>query len=155
MAGDALIRASDADRDHAATQLREHYAAGRLNAGEHRERISATFEARTLGELRHLLADLPELAQRPARTAGPAGRSAPPQQNPPRPAALGVIVATLGVILAAYGVTGLLTGIWWIPWALIVVPAAHVIHRSRQRPRGAFPSAGALGAAPSRRPVQP
>ena len=62
---DDRIRASDADRDHVTARLREHFAAGRLTADELDERISAALNAKTHGELRPLMADLPEPVPRP------------------------------------------------------------------------------------------
>jgi hypothetical protein len=59
MASDPRIRASDADRDRTAALLREHHAAGRLSAEEFHERLDQAYEAKTLGELDHLLSDLP------------------------------------------------------------------------------------------------
>jgi DUF1707 SHOCT-like domain len=61
MASDPKIRCSDADRDRTAALLTEHHAAGRLTAEEFRERLEATFAARTLGDLDELLADLPAI----------------------------------------------------------------------------------------------
>jgi hypothetical protein len=57
--GNPRIRASDADRDRVAALLREHHAAGRLTAEEFHERMDAALNAKTLGELDELLADLP------------------------------------------------------------------------------------------------
>lgn len=54
-------RASDADRDRATQDIREHFAAGRLTQDEMDERIQAAYAARTDGDLRRLLADLPQL----------------------------------------------------------------------------------------------
>jgi len=69
----ASVRASDADRDRIADILREAMAVGRLDAEEHSERLDAAYAAKTMGELQHLVRDLPE------------GR---PEQPPaPRPAA--------------------------------------------------------------------
>jgi hypothetical protein len=75
---DDRIRASDADRDHVTTRLREHFAAGRLTSDELDERISAALSAKTHGQLRQLMADLPERApaapwaiQRPYPVAPP------------------------------------------------------------------------------------
>ena len=59
MPGDPRIRASDADRDRATALLREHHAAGRLTAEEFNERMDAALDAKTLGEIDDLLADLP------------------------------------------------------------------------------------------------
>jgi hypothetical protein len=55
------LRASDADRDRAASLLREHHAAGRLTAEEFSERLDAAYAAKTLGDISELLADLPSI----------------------------------------------------------------------------------------------
>jgi DUF1707 SHOCT-like domain len=59
MAYDPDIRASDAERDRAATLLREHHAAGRLTAEEFSDRLDRAFAAKTVGEIDALLKDLP------------------------------------------------------------------------------------------------
>jgi len=56
------LRASDADRERAAALLREHFAAGRLVAGELDERLAGALNAKTFGDLRRVLGDLPEPA---------------------------------------------------------------------------------------------
>jgi uncharacterized membrane protein YccC len=55
------MRASDAEREHAAEALREHYAAGRLTSEELDERLGAAYRAKTGEELNELRADLPDL----------------------------------------------------------------------------------------------
>ena len=62
------MRASDADRDRVAEVLREAYAEGRLDAAEHTERIESAYNAKTLGELAPLLADLPQRSTGPGVT---------------------------------------------------------------------------------------
>jgi hypothetical protein len=63
------LRASDDDRERVATELREHYAQGRLGQDELSERLEAVYAARTAGELESLRADLPALrpGSRPRR----------------------------------------------------------------------------------------
>jgi hypothetical protein len=61
MAADPKIRASDEDRDRTVSLLREHHAAGRLTAEEFNERVDKALEARTLGDLDALMADLPAI----------------------------------------------------------------------------------------------
>jgi hypothetical protein len=56
---DDRIRVSDADRDHVAGGLRGHFAEGRLTREELDERISATLNAKTFGDLRRVTTDLP------------------------------------------------------------------------------------------------
>ena len=53
------MRISDSDRDRVAAQLRDHYAEGRLTSEELDERVTATLNARTAGDLRRVMADLP------------------------------------------------------------------------------------------------
>jgi len=76
---DDRIRASDADRDRVAARLRDHFAEGRLTQEELDERISAALSAKTFGDLRHVMADLPQPEPAPARAA-----PNPPWAGPPR-----------------------------------------------------------------------
>ncbi|MBV9424597.1 MAG: DUF1707 domain-containing protein, partial [Solirubrobacterales bacterium] len=55
------LRVSDEQRERAAQQIREHFAAGRLTEDELNERVQATVRAQTEEELRAVLADLPAL----------------------------------------------------------------------------------------------
>ncbi|HET8606799.1 MAG TPA: DUF1707 domain-containing protein [Gaiellaceae bacterium] len=64
------IRASDADREGAVAQLREHAAEGRLTLEEFADRVSSAYRARTTVELDELASDLPPStapARRPTR----------------------------------------------------------------------------------------
>ncbi|MGO8886218.1 MAG: DUF1707 domain-containing protein [Streptosporangiaceae bacterium] len=61
MSADPRIRASDDDRDRTAALLREHHAAGRLDAEEFDERLDRALRAKTIGELDELLGDLPAI----------------------------------------------------------------------------------------------
>lgn len=66
------LRASDADRDRAASVLNEALAEGRLTAEEHSERLDSIYAARTQADLVPLLDDLPvPAAPVPAPGAGP------------------------------------------------------------------------------------
>jgi Domain of unknown function (DUF1707)/Cell wall-active antibiotics response 4TMS YvqF len=55
----ARMRASDADRDRIADQLREALAEGRIAPDEHAERLDAVYRAKTYAELAPIVADLP------------------------------------------------------------------------------------------------
>jgi DUF1707 SHOCT-like domain len=57
--GPHALRIGDAERDAAATDLGEHYAAGRLTLDELNDRLDAVFSAKTLGQLTRIMADLP------------------------------------------------------------------------------------------------
>jgi hypothetical protein len=71
----ARLRASDADRDRVADQLREALAEGRLSPEEHAERIDAVYTAKTYAELAPIVADLP--------ATGAGQPAAPPEQPAP------------------------------------------------------------------------
>lgn len=81
--GPHALRIGDAERDAAAADLGEHYAAGRLTLDELDERLDAVFSAKTFGQLARVMTDLPGLgrlpwhaaAGRPHGTWGPAGFS--------------------------------------------------------------------------------
>lgn len=70
---DDRIRVSDADRERVAERLREHFAQGRLSSDELDERITAALGAKTFGDLRRIMTDLPE----PELVQPQASRSAP------------------------------------------------------------------------------
>ncbi|MDX3454485.1 DUF1707 domain-containing protein [Streptomyces sp. ME02-8801-2C] len=53
------LRASDADRERVAEVLRDALAEGRLDMAEFEERLDATYQARTYGELAPITRDLP------------------------------------------------------------------------------------------------
>ncbi|HJS96186.1 MAG TPA: DUF1707 domain-containing protein [Solirubrobacteraceae bacterium] len=61
MPDDVNLRASDEQRDRAAAEIREHFAAGRLTDEELSDRVQAAYAARTVGDINALLADLPKL----------------------------------------------------------------------------------------------
>ncbi|MBO0825614.1 MAG: DUF1707 domain-containing protein [Actinobacteria bacterium] len=54
------MRISDADRERVTARLRDHFAEGRLTQEELDERITAALNAKTFGDLRGIMADLPE-----------------------------------------------------------------------------------------------
>lgn len=69
-AADDHIRTSEADREDAMARLRDHYTEGRLTYEELGERITAALNARTFGDLRRVLADLPASAPHSATAGG-------------------------------------------------------------------------------------
>jgi hypothetical protein len=73
------MRVSDADRERVAERLREHFADGRLTSEELDERVTAALGAKTQGELRAVMTDLPEPAP-----AEPFAGQVPPGPVPPR-----------------------------------------------------------------------
>jgi hypothetical protein len=111
----AGLRASDADRDQLAGELRDHAVAGRLETDELEQRLQAAYTARTTGELAALRRDLPAtpaslaLAQR-ERRAQLVRRSLQETGG-----SLGLFVVC-GVIWAAGGASGS----FWPVWVLVV-----------------------------------
>jgi DUF1707 SHOCT-like domain len=63
MVSDFQLRVSDAEREATATELREHYAAGRLTLEELNERLDKAFAAKTRADLNALMTDLPSARQ--------------------------------------------------------------------------------------------
>src|SRR5258708_17562643 len=61
------LRASDADRDAAITELGEHFQAGRLDPAELDDRTGRALRARVVSDLDELFADLPRRPQAPDR----------------------------------------------------------------------------------------
>jgi Domain of unknown function (DUF1707) len=72
------MRISDSDRDRVAAQLRDYYAEGRLSSEELDERVTAALNAKTAGDLRRLMSDLPSPS--PAQPGTP---NTPPFAAPP------------------------------------------------------------------------
>jgi len=150
MPGDPRIRASDADRERTAALLREHHAQGRLTPEEFNERLDRAFEAKTIGDLDALLADMPgiDLYRLPAHDIRPAppgarrGRAGSALERRgegpiiPRGAATWAAWAAISTALfLAWLSVGLISGgAAWIPWfLLVVVPWALVIARRPRR----------------------
>jgi uncharacterized membrane protein len=142
--GDPRIRASDADRDRTTALLREHHAAGRLTAEEFDERMNAALDAKTLGELDDLLADLPliDLYRLPheslRRPASPPHRSLVPRDSGQQlagrfPAAVATWAVVTGTaIWAVLAVVGVGTYFPW--WLLVAIPWIWImIRRARRR----------------------
>src|SRR5215471_426666 len=61
MAEPSKLRVSDEQRENAAQEIREHFAAGRLTQEELDERVQAAYQARTEDELQAVRSDLPML----------------------------------------------------------------------------------------------
>lgn len=98
------VRASDGDRQRVADLLREHTTAGRLTMEEYEQRVDSAFAAKTIAELRPLLADLPvplddvlplATALPPAAPVGQGWSKPPAQASGPRWTMLLLAVALL------------------------------------------------------------
>lgn len=136
MAPNPDLRASDADRDRVAASLREHCAQGRITMDELHERLEAVYEAKTLGRLQEITADLPEedLHQLPVPASQPKSTSVPDRTSPADLhqrggraiwatwAAVSGINFTIWLIIA---LTGNVVYPWWLwvagPWAALIL----------------------------------
>jgi hypothetical protein len=77
------MRVSDAEREAAAAELREHFASGRLTQDELEERLTAVFAAKTRGDLSGLFTDLPASGADGGRTSGPGSSGGGPFSGGP------------------------------------------------------------------------
>ena len=107
MARTSTLRASDADREAIAAQLHKAAVEGRLDADELEERLHLALRARTYGDLRRLVVDLPAQPARGRSSLAPlafviAARVA---------VALVLVVVAIAVIVA--------TAMWWLAWLLV------------------------------------
>jgi hypothetical protein len=91
--GDPLpeLRASDADRERAADQLRRASGDGRLTVDELDERLTSCYQARTVAELSRLTADIV-----PGRQAAFAADAPAPVSVRPGPGGTGTVVSIMG-----------------------------------------------------------
>jgi hypothetical protein len=129
MATGAEWRVGDAEREAAAEQLREHYAAGRLTLDEFRSRLDAVYSAVTTGDLRRVTADLPSPGPSPAGAAwGPAGIAPPRHVSGParrrHPGRLAALLIVAGLVTASAVALGSLPhgGLLVLAFLLVVVP---------------------------------
>lgn len=114
----AEMRASDSDRDAVVSDLSEHFQAGRLTAEELDQRTGQALAARTWGELRDLVADLP--AARPAPRA-PVATSPSARPSRSRGRFASPLAALAAIAIAAAVVVNVTHGRWGFLWLLLAV----------------------------------
>jgi hypothetical protein len=124
MADPSKFRVSDAERERAAQEIREHFAAGRLSQEELDERVQAAYQARTEDELRAVRSDLPVLpVTRAQQKAELAERRRHLQRRVLQEAGGGLgLFALCTAIWAASGAHGQ----FWPVWVLLVTLIALV-----------------------------
>jgi hypothetical protein len=105
-----LIRIGDAERQGAAAQLQQHFAAGRLTWEELDERLGSAYAARTHGDLVTLFTDLPAVAP-PRPVAKPTVRRSRPRIHVDLRLVMIALVA-LAAVAATRGLI-LLPVAWW------------------------------------------
>ncbi len=130
------IRASDDERERTVDALRDHFAAGRIPAGEFEERVEIAYRSTTRGELDAVLVDLPSgRGRRAAQRMSRANRAA-------LRAHAASYAAVNGGLVAIWGATG--GGEFWPGWPMAWWGmflgwhwlAARAVKRTLRRPRG-------------------
>lgn len=126
---DPNLRVGDADRDQVAERLRTSHAEGRLDLSEFQERLGHCYAAKTLGELRELVRDLPRLGEQDARRSFGGLRPLRWVQSP--------LVLLLIALLVASAATGHQDHDFWL-W----IPIAFLCWRSFRWRRRRLSSGG-------------
>jgi hypothetical protein len=126
------LRAADVDRNFVAERLREALNAGRLDLTEYDERLQQAYAARTYGDLKSLLADLPAVTPPGHSQIVPTGPILPSMTPALPPPPHGVVTQwlakewgdwlTLSLILSAiWLVSG--AGYFWPGWIIGIIGA--------------------------------
>jgi hypothetical protein len=116
----SAYRVSDQQREQAAEEIREHFAAGRLSEEEMSDRLGAAYRAKTDRELGAIRSDLPRLPASPAQQkAEIAERRSHLQRRLLQQSGGGLIA--FGVCTVIYFAADSHRGQFWPIWVLIVV----------------------------------
>lgn len=136
---DPSLRAADADRERAIEALRLHAGEGRLTLEELGGRVEAATQARTLGDVHAVLADLPRVRLPSDERALRARATAELRQH------LTSYILVNALLIAIWAITG--AGYAWFVWSLLGWGIALVMYAAplltAPRPRG---DRAALGA---------
>lgn len=142
MAATPDMRASDGDRDKVAAALREHHAEGRLTLDEFNERLELVYLGKTMGDLRKLTVDLPDIDLRshPATAVSPAKRSEAGNHEKGLRAAWAswaTVVAICSVIWALTDFGGYFWPMWVAgPWGAILLVSTLFGTDTKRRGKG-------------------
>jgi hypothetical protein len=118
---DATLRASDGERNAVADKLARHYAEGRLDEVEFKNRLDTAMTATTRGDLKGLFHDLPPLQSEP-----------PPP--PPRHRRILPVLFGLAFLAIVAGATIPVYPLYHVPWLLIGIVGFVVWRRMLGRP---------------------
>jgi hypothetical protein len=134
---DDSIRVSDADRDRVTGQLRDHFAAGRITPGELDERLSAALNAKTFGDLRRIMSDLPGPVPAPLGAAPPPLRATPAwavrRRHPPFPPLILLVLLAALLVPGAGWLLAAFVNVILLFWLMTFVAGAVVFGRSQRR----------------------
>jgi hypothetical protein len=111
------LRIGDAERSEMIDTLSKHFAEGRLDEHEMRERVEQATAAKTRGDLSGLLYDLPPVQPQP----GPAPAVMPHRRH----RFLMFVLITLALI----SVAGWMAAPWHFPWVLVFLFAFLIFRR--------------------------
>ena len=120
---DPTIRIGDAERNDVTDVLSRHFADGRLDVTELRERLDRATSAKTRGDLAGLLHDLPDLPANPP--------AVPSRQH--RHGGLWLAVAVVIFMMSLPWQYGPWPWMPRVPWLLVGVAALVLWRRSRRR----------------------
>lgn len=121
--GEAMVRASDADREAVVERLREAHAEGRLTVEEFTQRVDEAYAARTHGDLAPLTRDLPS-ASRGHRT----GDEATPGRRPSADRRPARHDRTLPDGRGAWGVWAAAVLVNLVVWAVVSLSAQELVY---------------------------
>jgi Flp pilus assembly protein TadB len=102
------LRVSDAERNEVADKLSRHFAEGRLDQAEFKERLDSAMTAKTQRDLTGLFDDLPRLGTEPV----------PP---PSRRRRLIPFLLIMALVVVAAGSTLSMVNVLHVPWLLFVI----------------------------------
>jgi hypothetical protein len=114
---DAAMRASDDERNAVADKLSRHYAEGRLDEVEFKNRLDVAMSATTRGDLNGLFDDLPRLSSEP-----------PPP--PPRHRRVVPWILVVVVVAIAAGASIPFYPMYHVPWLLFAIIGFFVWRRA-------------------------
>ena len=104
MAGQYDIRVGDTERETIVNELREHFASGRLTQEEFNERVDQAFAAKTRGDLKAVMRDLPSVRPPvPSPSAG-SGKDRSGPRAGHRFGALTAVMTALWSLVLVFGV---------------------------------------------------
>ncbi len=114
---DSRLRASDAERSEVADKLSRHFADGRLDQAEFKQRLDRAMGATTRGDLQGLFDDLPRLETEP-----------PPPTRRRRFVPVAVLFLVMAVALVS--VASAVHAAHAAPWLLVAAVALVLWHRA-------------------------
>lgn len=119
---DPHMRVSNAERNEVTEALSKHYADGRLDDAELKERLDKALGAKTRADLAGLLDDLP-----------PLGVPGPPPPQPRRRHPLVAMVLTAWACLILMGLLAATIHVFWLPILFLGLFMTHRYHRCGRR----------------------